>query len=49
MVSFTQGMGPLALAPAFPALMEAFNCSLAEAVQFTGICILVLGFSNFVW
>lgn len=49
MVTFTQGFGPLALAPMFPDLMEAFNCSLADAVQFTGICILVLGFSNFFW
>lgn len=49
MVTFTQGFGPLALPPAFPALMHAFNCTLAEAVQFTGVCILVLGFSNFIW
>jgi hypothetical protein len=49
MATFTQGMGPLALAPMFPALMTAFDCGLEEAVQFTGVCILVLGFSNFVW
>jgi hypothetical protein len=49
MATFTQGMGPLALAPMFPALMESFKCSLADAVQFTGVCILVLGFSNFIW
>ncbi|KAF1956986.1 MFS transporter-like protein [Byssothecium circinans] len=49
MVTFTQGFGPLALAPMFPALMESFDCSLADAVQFTGVCILVLGFSNFIW
>ncbi|KAJ4295358.1 hypothetical protein N0V90_007370 [Kalmusia sp. IMI 367209] len=49
MVTFTQGFGPLALAPAFPALMSAFECGLADAVQFTGVCILVLGFSNFLW
>lgn len=48
-VTFTQGFGPLALAPAFPALMEAFHCDLEQAVQFTGVCILVLGFSNFIW
>lgn len=47
--TFVQGFGPLSLAPAFPAYMEAFNCSLADAVQFTGIAILVLGFSNFIW
>lgn len=49
MVTFSQGFGPLALAPMFPALMEAFECSLADAIQFTGVCILVLGFSNFIW
>jgi len=48
-VSFAQGFGPLALAPMFPALMEAFDASLADVVQFTGVCILVLGFSNFIW
>lgn len=49
MVIFTQGFGPLALAPMFPALMQAFDTDLAGAVQFTGVCILVLGFSNFIW
>ncbi|CAI7602543.1 unnamed protein product [Penicillium manginii] len=47
--SFSQGLGPLALAPMFPQLMETFNSDLAGVVQFTGICILVLGFSNFFW
>ncbi|KAJ5606614.1 Major facilitator superfamily domain general substrate transporter [Penicillium lagena] len=47
--SFMQGMGPLALAPMFPQLMESFNSDLAGVVQFTGVCILVLGFSNFFW
>ncbi|KAF2791936.1 MFS general substrate transporter [Melanomma pulvis-pyrius CBS 109.77] len=49
MVTFSQGFGPLALAPMFPALMQTFECTLEEAVQFTGVCILVLGFSNFLW
>lgn len=48
-ITFSQGFGPLALAPTFPYLMEAFHCSLEDAVQFTGVCILVLGFSNFFW
>lgn len=48
-MSFIQGMGPLALAPMFDQLMEAFHSSLASVVQFTGVCILVLGFSNFLW
>lgn len=49
MVTFSQGFGPLALAPMFGAYIQEFNCTLAEAVQFTGVCILVLGFSNFLW
>ncbi|EMD68313.1 hypothetical protein GGP41_001858 [Bipolaris sorokiniana] len=47
--TFSQGFGPLALSPMFPALMQAFDTDLAGAVQFTGVCILVLGFSNFIW
>lgn len=46
---FAQGFGPLALAPMFPQLIEAFNSDLAGVVRFTGVCILVLGFSNFIW
>ncbi|GAT28740.1 LOW QUALITY PROTEIN: MFS transporter [Aspergillus luchuensis] len=46
-VSFSQGLGPLALAPMFPQLMEAFDTDYAAVVKFTGVCILVLGFSNF--
>ncbi|KAJ5995988.1 hypothetical protein N7499_012129 [Penicillium canescens] len=49
LTSFSQGFGPLALAPMFPQLMEAFESDLASVVQFTGVCILVLGFSNFFW
>jgi MFS family permease len=48
-VSFTQGLGPLALAPMFPDLMKAFDSGLADVVKFTGVAILVLGFSNFIW
>lgn len=48
-VSFSQGLGPLALGPMFPDLMKSFDASLADVVQFTGVCILILGFSNFFW
>ncbi|PWY94624.1 MFS transporter [Aspergillus sclerotioniger CBS 115572] len=48
-VSFSQGLGPLALAPMFPQMMETFETDYASVVKFTGICILVLGFSNFFW
>ena len=44
-----QGFGPLSLAPTFPYLMEAFDSDLAGVVRFTGVAILVLGFSNFIW
>lgn len=47
-MTFTQGYGPLSLAPQFPLYIEDFHCTLAQAVQFTGVAILVLGFSNFV-
>lgn len=47
--TFMQGFGPLSLAPMFGDYIEAFHCTLAEAVQFTGVAILVLGFSNFFW
>lgn len=48
-MTFTQGFGPLSLAPMFGNYIEEFHCTLPEAVQFTGVAILVLGFSNFVW
>lgn len=48
-VTFWQGFGPLSLAPQFPLYMKEFDISLEEAVQFTGVTILVLGFSNFIW
>ncbi|EMD00748.1 hypothetical protein BAUCODRAFT_144373 [Baudoinia panamericana UAMH 10762] len=48
-VSFMQGFGPLALAPMFPYYIEDFHSNLADVVKFTGVAILVLGFSNFIW
>ena len=47
--TFVQGMGPLALAPMFPELIKSFHSNLTDVVQFTGVAILVLGFSNFIW
>ncbi|RDL30328.1 uncharacterized protein BP5553_10206 [Venustampulla echinocandica] len=49
LVSFAQGMGPLSLAPMFGDYIEAFDSDLPSVVQFTGIAILILGFSNFIW
>lgn len=48
-VSFFQGFAPLALAPMFPNLIESYHSNLADVIQFTGVAILVLGFSNFIW
>lgn len=47
--TFAQGWGPLALAPMFGHLAKSFDSDLAAVVRFTGVCILVLGFSNFFW
>ncbi|KAF1813623.1 MFS general substrate transporter [Eremomyces bilateralis CBS 781.70] len=48
-VTFMMAFGPLALAPMFPAYQELYHRDLEAVVQFTGVCILVLGFSNFIW
>lgn len=49
LMSFTQGFAPLALGPMFGYLMEDYSRSLTDVIQFTGVTILVLGFSNFFW
>ncbi|RBQ69653.1 hypothetical protein FVER14953_10019 [Fusarium verticillioides] len=48
-MTFTQGFAPLALAPMFPDLIRAYNSTLEDVIQFTGVTILILGFSNFFW
>lgn len=48
-LSFSLNLGPLALAPLFEYYIEAYDRSLADVIQFTGVAILVLGFSNFIW
>lgn len=48
-MTFTQGFGPLALAPMFGDYIKEFDSDLHDVVKFTGVCILVLGFSNFIW
>ncbi|KAI8410919.1 hypothetical protein FOFC_07513 [Fusarium oxysporum] len=48
-VSFMHGFSPLALAPMVPFLMKDFERSLEDIIRFTGVTILVLGFSNFIW
>ncbi|KAH8647397.1 major facilitator superfamily domain-containing protein [Xylariales sp. PMI_506] len=49
LVSFSLNLGPLALAPMFGSYIAEWNRSLADVVQFTGVSILCLGFSNFIW
>lgn len=48
-ISFSLNLGPLALAPMFGEYIKEWDRSLADVVQFTGVAILCLGFSNFVW
>lgn len=48
-VTFTQGFGPLSIAAAIPFYIQAFDSNLEDVLQFTGVAILVLGFSNFIW
>jgi hypothetical protein len=38
-----------AQAPMFGDYIKEFDSNLTDVVQFTGIAILVLGFSNFIW
>lgn len=33
----------------FPIYIKEFNSNLTDVVKFTGVAILVLGFSNFIW
>lgn len=48
-VSFSLNMGPLSLAPMVNYYITAYDSTLADVLQFTGVAILVLGFSNFIW
>ncbi|KAF4459581.1 HOL1 substrate-H+ antiporter [Fusarium albosuccineum] len=48
-MTFTQGFAPLSLAPMFGYLIADYKSNLEDVVQFTGVTILILGFSNFIW
>ncbi len=48
-LSFSLNLGPLALALMFDSYIQEWDRSLADVVQFTGVAILCLGFSNFIW
>ncbi|KAK9449446.1 putative MFS transporter [Limtongia smithiae] len=49
LVAFVQAVGPLSIAPQTEFYMAEWNRSLSDVLQFTGVCILVFGFSNFIW
>ncbi|KAI5780391.1 putative MFS transporter [Geopyxis carbonaria] len=49
LVAFTHAFGPISIAPQVPFYMMEWDRSLHDVLQFTGVCILVLGFSNFFW
>lgn len=49
LLSFSLNLGPLALAPMFGSYIQEWDRSLADVIQFTGVAILCLGFSNFIW
>lgn len=44
-----ESMLTITKAPMFGDYIQAFNRDLTDVVQFTGVAILVLGFSNFIW
>ncbi|KAG9229953.1 major facilitator superfamily domain-containing protein [Amylocarpus encephaloides] len=47
--SFTLLFSPLSVAPQVPYYMHDFDSSLPDVINFIGITILVLGFSNIIW
>ncbi|KAM0531419.1 hypothetical protein ACHAPW_003580 [Verticillium nonalfalfae] len=49
LMTFTQGFAPLSLASMFPYLIRDYESNLEDVIQFTGVTILILGFSNFLW
>ncbi|KAK7204562.1 MFS transporter-like protein [Myxozyma melibiosi] len=49
LVTMISAFGPLSISPQVDYYMEEWDRSLADVLQFSGVCILVLGFSNFLW
>ncbi|KAG9854376.1 MFS general substrate transporter, partial [Aureobasidium melanogenum] len=47
--TFNYGVGPLSLAPQVPYYMRDFDSSLPAVINFVGVSILILGFTNFIW
>jgi hypothetical protein len=47
--TFNYAFSPLSLSPQVPYYMESFDSTLPEVINFIGVCVLVLGFTNFIW
>lgn len=47
--TFNYGVGPLSLAPQVPYYMKDFDSALPAVINFVGVSILILGFTNFIW
>ena len=47
--TFVVPFSQLSIAPIFPILEAEFDVGLSQVANFTGVAILVLGFSNFLW
>lgn len=47
--TFNYGVGPLSLAPQVPYYMKDFDSMLPAVINFVGVSILILGFTNFIW
>jgi MFS family permease len=47
--TFNYAFSPLSLSPQVPYYMEDFDSTLPEVINFIGVSVLVLGFTNFIW
>ena len=47
--TFNYAFSPLSLSPQVPYYMESFDSTLPEVINFIGVSVLVLGFTNFIW
>ena len=47
--TFNYAFSPLSLSPQVPYYIEDFHSTLPEVINFIGVSVLVLGFTNFIW
>jgi len=47
--TFNYAFSPLSLSPQVPYYMRDFDSTLPEVINFIGVSVLVLGFTNFIW